>query len=91
MGANKTEKAIGRASQASSGVQRIDESFENQVNICASRSHVVIAHLMKIKRRSVKISEFSDYLNTLRKGIKNPSKESIQTNALLNLARHKKI
>ena len=38
MGANKTEKAIGKASQASSGVERIDESFDNQVNICALSS-----------------------------------------------------
>ena len=38
MGGNKTEKSIGRASQASSDVRRIVEAFDNQVNICASSS-----------------------------------------------------
>ncbi len=42
MGANKTEKAIGRASKASSGVRRIVEAFDCQLGISpslSSRSH----------------------------------------------------
>ena len=38
MGANKTEKAIGRASKASSGVRRIVEAFDCQVGISPSSS-----------------------------------------------------
>lgn len=38
MGANKTERAISRASKASSGVQRIVEAFDQQVDIRASSS-----------------------------------------------------
>jgi hypothetical protein len=40
MGANKTEKAIERASTASGGVSKIVEAFEENVNICPkSGSH----------------------------------------------------
>ena len=38
MGANKTEKAISRASKASGGVSKVVEAFESQVNITKKSS-----------------------------------------------------
>ena len=38
MGANKTEKAIGRASQASGGVAKVVEAFESQVRMARKSS-----------------------------------------------------
>ena len=39
MGSNKTDKAISRASKASSGVRQIVEVFDNQVGVRVSSSH----------------------------------------------------
>ena len=38
MGSNKLDKAIGRASKASSGIRQIIEAFEKQSSVCVSSS-----------------------------------------------------
>ena len=55
MGANKTDKAIERASKASGGITKIVEAFEQQVNIAqksATHSHKSSIKVYKTKKNA---------------------------------------
>ena len=57
MGANKTEKAISRASKASGGVCKVVEAFESQVNIekkSSSHSHRSLSEDEKLISRDLR-------------------------------------
>ena len=50
MGSNKTDKAIGRASKASSGIRQIIEAFDKQM--MSHHHHTAIKHQMKMRKKS---------------------------------------